>query len=69
MSKLFTTEEAAKYLGVSSARVRQYIQENRLESQKMGRDHIIEGAVLEKFAEYGRKKTGRPKKDFRLRKD
>ena len=62
MSKIYGTKDAAKFLGVSEARVRQYIQEDRLFSSKIGRDHLIEGAVLEDFAKYGRKKTGRPSK-------
>lgn len=62
MRVFYTTEEAAKYLGVSQARVRQFIQEGRLASQKKGRDHIIESVALKHFAENGRRKTGRPKK-------
>lgn len=62
MSKIYGTKEAAEKLGVSQARIRQYIQEDRLQSTKVGRDHLIEGCVLEDFAEYGRKKSGRPAK-------
>ena len=62
MDKIYGTKDAAQFLGVSEARVRQYIQEDRLCSSKIGRDHLIEGAVLEDFARYGRKKTGRPSK-------
>jgi len=62
MSKIYGTKEAAEKLGVSQARIRQYIQEERLPSTKIGRDHIIEDVVLEDFAEYGRKKSGRPSK-------
>tara|TARA_B110001469_G_scaffold8153_1_gene8132 strand:+ start:565 stop:762 length:198 start_codon:yes stop_codon:yes gene_type:complete len=65
MSQLYGTKQAASKLGVSEARIRQYIQEDRLPSSKVGRDHVIEGAVLEEFAKYGRKKQGRPKKDLR----
>ncbi|HHE31461.1 MAG TPA: helix-turn-helix domain-containing protein [Chlorobaculum parvum] len=60
MSKLYTTEEAATYLGVSSARIRQFIQEDRLVSEKSGRDHLIQESILAEFALRGRKKTGRP---------
>jgi len=60
MSKLYTTEEAARYLGVSTARVRQFIQKERLSSDKSGRDHLIEESALADFATYGRKKIGRP---------
>jgi site-specific DNA-methyltransferase (cytosine-N4-specific) len=62
MSKYFTTEEAAKYLGVSSSRIRQFIIGERLESVKYGRDHLIQEVELERFAKNGKKKRGRPKK-------
>ena len=60
MSKYFTTEDAALYLGVSSARIRQFILEERLQTDKSGRDHLIEESVLSDFAKFGRKKVGRP---------
>jgi site-specific DNA-methyltransferase (adenine-specific) len=63
MSKYFTTEDAAKYLGVTPARVRQFIAEERLESEKYGRDHMIKESDLANFAKHGKKKRGRPKKD------
>lgn len=63
MSKLFTTEDAAKYLGVTPSRVRQFIMEKRLESEKYGRDHLIQQDVLKDFAKNGKKKRGRPKKN------
>ncbi len=61
MSKFFTTEEAATYLGVTASRIRQYILQERLKSEKRGRDHLIEEKELEYFAKEGRKPTGRPK--------
>jgi site-specific DNA-methyltransferase (adenine-specific) len=61
MGKLLTTMEAAKCLGVSPARIRQYIVEARLKSEKHGRDHFIEEKDVEKFAREGRKERGRPK--------
>lgn len=63
MNYLFTTEAAAKYLSISKARVRQLIKHGRLAAEKRGRDHIIQGADLEFFAAYGRKKAGRPKEN------
>lgn len=63
MSKYFTTEEAAKYLGVTPSRVRQFIAEERLGSEKYGRDHLIREDELAEFAKTGKKKRGRPKKD------
>lgn len=63
MNKLFTTEDAAKYLGVTPSRVRQFIMENRLKSVKYGRDHLIQESELLQFAKHGKKKQGRPQKD------
>jgi site-specific DNA-methyltransferase (cytosine-N4-specific) len=63
MSKYFTTEDAAQYLGVTPSRVRQLILNKRIESEKVGRDHLIREATLEYFAEHGKRKRGRPKKD------
>jgi site-specific DNA-methyltransferase (adenine-specific) len=62
MSELYTTEEAAKFLGVTPARIRQFIMENRLVSVKYGRDHLIQKTILETFAKNGKLKRGRPKK-------
>jgi site-specific DNA-methyltransferase (adenine-specific) len=62
MSKYFTTVDAAKYLGVTPSRIRQFIAERRLESEKFGRDHMIRETILVDFAKYGKKKRGRPKK-------
>lgn len=71
MRKYFTTDEAATYLGVTSSRIRQYIAEERLPSEKYGRDHMIKDRDLEYFALNGKKKRGRPpntiKKTLRLR--
>lgn len=62
MGKMFTTEDAAKYLGVTPSRVRQFIMEDRLKSEKYGRDHLITKDELERFARHGKKPRGRPKK-------
>lgn len=62
MSEYFTTEEAATYLGVTPSRVRQYIAESRLPSNKLGRDHMIKEDDLAYFAAKGKKKRGRPPK-------
>ncbi|MDH5517600.1 MAG: helix-turn-helix domain-containing protein [Gammaproteobacteria bacterium] len=61
MSKLYTTDEAATFLGVSASRVRQLILEKRLKSQKIGRDHIITEIDLLEFKDIGPLKRGRPK--------
>ncbi|MDI6790221.1 MAG: helix-turn-helix domain-containing protein [Thermodesulfobacteriota bacterium] len=62
MSKYFTTDEAATYLGVTPSRIRQYIAEERLLSKKYGRDHMIKERDLEYFSLNGKKKRGRPSK-------
>jgi site-specific DNA-methyltransferase (adenine-specific) len=62
MSKYFTTDEAATYLGVSTSRIRQYIAEQRLPSEKYGRDHMIKERDLANFSNSGKKKRGRPPK-------
>lgn len=71
MRQLFTTEEAAQYLGVTSSRIRQFIMEERMKSIKYGRDHLIQESELKRFAEEGKKKRGRPeikrKKSLRKR--
>ncbi|MDD5348491.1 MAG: helix-turn-helix domain-containing protein [Candidatus Omnitrophica bacterium] len=68
MGKLFTTESAATYLGVTPARVRQLILEERLSSEKYGRDHLIAEDALQQYQKNGRQKVGRPrKKDLRVR--
>lgn len=60
MKNYFTTTEAAEFLGVTPSRIRQLILENRLKSEKCGRDHLIKGNDLEVFAKGGRKQRGRP---------
>ncbi len=62
MNKLYTTESAAEFLGVTPARVRQLIMENRLKSEKYGRDHLIGEGALQGYVKNGKKKPGRPRK-------
>jgi len=62
MSKYLTTEEAAEFLGVTPSRIRQLISEERIKSEKYGRDHLIQEEEVEYFAKEGRKKRGRPSK-------
>lgn len=61
--KLLSTIEAAEKLGVSERRVRQLINEGKLQAHKLGRDYAIEEAVLESVKTYG--KSGRPKKELK----
>lgn len=61
MENFYTTDGAAKFLGVSQARVRSLIKEGRLAAEKRGRDYMIQEADLEVFAQSGRQPIGRPK--------
>jgi excisionase family DNA binding protein len=58
--KLLTTSEAAQKLGISERRVRQLINEGKLEAHKLGRDYAVEESVIESVKTYG--KAGRPPK-------
>lgn len=62
MEKLLNTKQAADLLGVTEARIRQFIYDQRLPAQKIGRDHVIKQADFKDFQANGRKTTGRPKK-------
>lgn len=60
--ELMTTQEAAKYLGISRIRVRQLIHENKIIAYKIGRDWVIPYSIaFEGLKIYG--KAGRPKKE------
>lgn len=52
-----TTAQAAKELGVSTRRVRQYIEEGRLKATKAGRDYLISRRSLAAFKPQS---SGRP---------
>ena len=43
---LFTTNEAAKELGITPARVRQMILSNELKAEKIGRDLVVKAKDL-----------------------
>jgi excisionase family DNA binding protein len=45
--RVFTTEEAAAELGVSSARVRQLILDGMLKTERFGRAHVITAEALD----------------------
>lgn len=61
-TEYLTTKEAAQYLGVTPARVRQFISEGRLKSKKQGRDHLIAEEDIKQFSDLPRERTGRPTK-------
>jgi site-specific DNA-methyltransferase (adenine-specific) len=62
MNRFMTTDDAAKYVGVIPSHVQQLILENRLKSEKVGRDHLIEESELKNYSKHGKKKRGRPTK-------
>jgi excisionase family DNA binding protein len=59
--ELLTTEQAAKSLGISVARVKQLLSEGKLKGQHIGKQWIIERSALDEVTIYG--KRGRPRKD------
>lgn len=54
-----TTEEVAERLGVSPARVRQFVGEERLPAERGGRTLLFERSAVDKFAAQDRR-AGRP---------
>jgi len=58
---LVNCEQAAKYLGLSSVRVRQFCLEGRL-GQKVGNQYIISRDELEQFAKIPRDPGRKPEK-------
>jgi excisionase family DNA binding protein len=60
---LITTRRTAELLRVSAVRVRQLIETGQLNSEKAGRDHLLEEAEVIRFNRDGRRARGRPKKD------
>jgi excisionase family DNA binding protein len=48
VKETYTTEEAADFLGITPARVRQMIIDGVLETARFGRAHVISAAALEK---------------------
>ncbi len=59
MDNLYTTDSAAKYLGVTPSRVRQLITDKRIQSEKYGRDHLIAKEDLVQYKISGKKRAGR----------
>jgi excisionase family DNA binding protein len=56
-----TTAEAATRLGVNQSRVRQFIREGRLASEKVGRDRLIHEDALTAFIEAQKEKRPGPR--------
>jgi excisionase family DNA binding protein len=59
-----TTKEASLILKITPVRVRQLIKDGQLKSQKMGRDHLLDKAEVERFNQKGRRSGGRPRKKY-----
>ena len=57
--KLLSVAEAAAQLGITRARVNQFINENRLPAQRIGRSFVIKEEDLSLIEN---RKTGRPPK-------
>lgn len=57
---LITTAEAAVLLRVTPGRVRQLIGNGQLESEKRGRDHLLDQAEVERFDHKTAEKAGGP---------
>ena len=57
--KMLTTGEVAERLGVTVQRIHQFIKDERLPAQKMGRDYIINEDDLKSIED---RPTGRPPK-------
>jgi len=61
-SNYLTTAEAAKAIGVSVIRVRQFAQNGRIKSHRLGPIIVFESSDIEKFAAIPRV-HGRPKEN------
>ena len=59
---LITTKKAAELLGITAVRVRQLIASGQLQSQKAGRDHLLEESEVFSFDREARRPRGRPPK-------
>jgi excisionase family DNA binding protein len=57
--KMLTTGEVAERLGVTVQRIHQFIKDERLPAQKMGRDYLIDENDLKRIED---RPTGRPPK-------
>jgi excisionase family DNA binding protein len=55
MDNIISVKQAAEILGVSPRRVRQFIQEGRLKSSKVGGHHFLQELEVRKFAQIERR--------------
>lgn len=56
-----TTDNAAKYLGVTPQRVRQLVAREEIKAEKYGRDYLLDSESVRSYGK-SRRKPGRPKK-------
>lgn len=62
MGQLVSTEQAAKIIGVSDSRIRQFVGDGRLKPQEStDSDHYFKREDVEALKRKPRKRTGRPK--------
>ncbi|KXK12885.1 MAG: Helix-turn-helix domain protein [Armatimonadetes bacterium OLB18] len=61
VEKFMTTENAAKYLGVTPQRVRQLVAREEIKAEKYGRDYLLDSESVRSYGK-SRRKPGRPKK-------
>lgn len=59
--RLLTTDQAARALGISQCRVRQFISDGRLPAQKLGQIWLIRAADLKRKDVARRPGAGRPR--------
>lgn len=67
-----TSAQAAKILGVTMSRIRQYVMDERLKSyspEKGRRDHMFKLSDIKQFAKEDREITGRPPEKEGKKKD
>lgn len=55
-----TTDNAARYLGVTPQRVRQLVAREEIKAQKLGRDYLLDSESVRSYGKT-RRKPGRPK--------
>ena len=72
LGQYITSAQAARILGVSMSRVRQFVQEGRLKAYNPvpgRRDNLFKRADVESFAKKPRERTGRPEEHDSEKKD
>lgn len=60
VAEFMTTDNAARYLGVTPQRVRQLVAREEIKAQKLGRDYLLDSESVRSYGKT-RRKPGRPK--------